>query len=229
MEIVLLVISLVVFFIQNFMLVNAVKKKEKKYWVGTFGIEILSIIISIGLIVYYNNLSGWDSFGGFIYSFLDSILYFIMLCITIISAIVVFEKNQKIKEKKSVNPFVLIIASALIMIGITFLIIEIKDKVIKVETTGTVVDFEEIKTGDGSEYWPIIEYNVDGQEYQDDYPLSDVEIGDSVKVYYYIYDKSSISLYLIDTKSIWIPTIILGLFIIFLRFKDDILKNKAQS
>ena len=38
----------------------------------------------------------------------------------------------------------------------------LKDNWGKVKTTGTVIDFEEIRTGGGIEYWPIIQFNADG-------------------------------------------------------------------
>lgn len=79
------------------------------------------------------------------------------------------------------------------------------------------------------EYWPIIQFNVDGKEYQDDYPMFDTEIGDTVKIYYSVYDDYRISRYLTDNKIIWIPAIIIGILIMFFRFKDDIIKEKNKQ
>ena len=114
------------------------------------------------------------------------------------------------------------------MTGVIFLIAEITDNWGKVETTGTVIDFAEKPTVGGGEYWPVIQFSVDGKEYQDDYPISNAKIGDTVKIYYSAYDDYNISCYLTNNKIIWIPAIIIGILIIFFRFKDDIIKLKKQ-
>lgn len=57
------------------------------------------------------------------------------------------------------------------------------------------MDFEEIRTGGGIEYWPIISFYVDGKEYKDDYPMSDIKIGNNVQIYYYPVHSESINCY----------------------------------
>lgn len=218
---------LALFIIQIIVLAKAIKKKEKKYWITDFCLELFSIVMSFAFLYYYDRLAprggfmpGLEYLGEELTCMGAAFLYFIMLCISIIVGIIVLEKSQKEKGKKSANPLILIVAFIFIMIGIIFLFLEIKDNFGKVETTGTVIDFEEIRTGGGIEYWPIIQFSVDGKEYQDDYPMSDVEIGDTVKIYYLIYEDYRISQYRTNNKLIWIPAIIIGILIMIFRFKD---------
>lgn len=230
------IICLALFIIQIFMLVKSIKKIEKKYWISSFCLEIISIIMSLALLYYYDCLAprggfmpGLEYLGEELTCMGAGFLYAIMLYITLIARIIVYEKRQKSEGKKSANPFRLIIAFTLIIIGIICLFIEIKDNFGKVETTGTVIDFEEKRNGGGIEYWPIIQFSVDGQEYKDDYPMSHAEIGDTVKIYYSVYDNYLISRHLTNYKMIWIPAILIGIFIIFFRFKDDITKEKQSN
>lgn len=229
----LVIICLASFIMQIILLVKAIKKKEKKYWIGNFCLEIFSIIMLSVLLYYYDYLAprggfmpGLEYLGEELTCLGVGFLSLIMLCITIIAGIIVFEKSQKAEGKKSANPLKLITAFILIMIGIISLFVEIKNNLGKIETTGTVIDFEEIRTGEGMEYWPIIQFNVNGKEYQDDYPMFDTEIGDTVKIYYSVYDNYRISRYLTNNKIIWIPAILIGMLIIFFRFKEEILKKK---
>lgn len=218
----LLIACLALFIIQIIMLVKAIKKKEKKYWISGFCLEFFSLILSLVLLYYYDCLAprggfmpGLEYLGEELTCMGAGFLYGIMLYITVIASIIVYEKRQKSEGKKSANPFRLIIAFTLIIIGIICLSIEIKDNFGKVGTIGTVIDFTEIRTGEGIEYWPVIQFSVDGQEYQDDYPLSNAEIGDTVKIYYSVDDNYSISRHLTNNKIIWIPAIMIGILLIF--------------
>lgn len=231
-SLVLFILCLIVFIIQIIILIKSIKKKDKKYWVSIFCLEIIPIMLLTYLMYYYDCLAprggfmpGLEYIGEELTCLVASILYCVMFCITIIASIIIFEKKQNINNKKSENPLKLIMAFVLIIIGIVFLIDEVKDNYGKVETTGTVIEFEEIKFGGGDiEYWPIIQFNANGQEHKDDYPIDNVEIGDKVKIYYSANKDYKISPYLTNNKIIWIPTIAIGILIIFYRFKDIILK-----
>lgn len=226
------IVCLASFIIQIIMLVKSIKKNKKKYWISGFCLEIFSIVMSSTLLYYYDNLAprggfmpGLEYLGEELTCMGAGYLYFIMLCITVIAGIIIFEKNQKSQGKKSANPLRLIIAFILIMLGIISSFIEIKDNFGKVETTGTVIGFEEKGTGEYIEFWPIIQFSVDDKKYQADYPMSNTEIGDTVKIYYSVYDDYNISRHLTNNKIIWIPAIIIGILIIFFRFKDYIYKH----
>lgn len=232
----LLIACLASFIIQIVMLVKAIKKKEKKYWISGFCLEFFSMILSFVLLYYYDRLAprggfmpGLEYLGEELTCMGAGFLYGIMLYITVIASIIVYEKRQKSEGKKSANPFRLIIAFTLIIIGMICLSIEIKDNFGKVGTTGTVIDFEEKRAGEGIQYWPVIQFSVDGQEYQDDYPMFDADIGNTVNIYYSVYDNYRISRHLTNYKMIWIPTILIGIFIIFFRFKDNTMKEKQSD
>ena len=225
MGIIFLLLCLALFIIQIILLVKSVKKNEKKYWISNSCLEIFSIILSLALLYYYDNIAprggfmpGLEYLGEELFQMGILILYFVMLFITAVAGIIVFEKSRKSKGKKSANPLILIMALLFISIGIISLFIEIKDNLGKVKTDGVVIGFE--KNGiENVEYWPVIQFSVDGKEYQDDYPMNDTKIGDTVQIYYSVYDNYHISRHLTNNKIIWIPAFIIGIFIIFLRFK----------
>ena len=232
----LLILYLVVFIVQIILLVKSIKRKEIKNWIKVFTLEVFSIIISISLLFYYESLPGYGFMPGLSYlgeillSFGVAILYSIMLFITICAKIIIYEKHQKQQGKKYANPFVSIIAIIFIIIGIVFLSSEIINNWGKKETTGTVVDYIEIRTGGGIEYWPIIRFYVDGKEYEDDYPIYNAKIGDDVKIYYHpVNEEYHITSYYPDNKFIYIPTLIIGILIIILRFKDNIFKLNTNE
>ncbi len=232
----LFVVCLALFIIQIVILVKSIKKKEKKYWIIIFCLEIIPIILLRGLLYYYDYLAPRNSFmpglqylGEELTCLGATIVYFVMFCITMIAWIIVFEKKQKLKNKKSESPLKLITAFVFIMVGFVFLVNEVTDNFGKVETIGTVIDFEEIRSGGDIEYWPIIQYNAEGQELEENYPMSNVEIGDKVKIYYSVYNNDNISRYLTNNKIIWIPTILIGILIILFRFKDDFIKITKQN
>lgn len=120
-SLILFVVCLAIFITQIVLIVKAIKRKEKKYWISNFCIEIFSIIMSIGLIYYYEKLPrsgfmpGLQYLGEELTCLGASILYAIMLCITIIARLIVFAKSQKQQGKKSAIPLILIIAFVLII------------------------------------------------------------------------------------------------------------------
>lgn len=216
---------LALFIIQIILLVTSMKKKKRKYWIISISLEFFTIVAAIVLIYYYEYLATlrYLYLGEVLTCFCAGFLSFIMLCITSIAGIIVFEKSQKSKGKKSANPFRLITAFIFIMTGIVSLSLEIKDNFGKVEMMGTVIDFEEQRFSNGEvKYWPVVQYDVDDQEHQDSFPIPDVKVGDTVKIYYSVYDNYWMARQPADNKIIWIPTIIIGMLIIFFRFKDNI-------
>ena len=214
MDGVLLILYLLGFVFQIILLVKSIKKKEKKYWIMVFGLEIIFIIIMPGL----------TYFGETLLSFGANTIYYIMLFITMLAKIITFEREQKRQGKKYANPFLLIIALIFIIIGIISLYNEIRYNWDKKETIGTVIKFTTIGY---TEPEPVISFNVEGKEYEDDAIISNVEVGDNVKVYYYSKgDSYHITPYLANNKIIYIPSFIIGLLIIFFRFRYIKIKVK---
>lgn len=230
------IICLALFIAQIVILVKAIKKKHKKYWIGDFCLEIFTVLLTLAMLYYYDNLAprggfmpGLEYLGQELACMGILILSLIMLCITVIAGIIVFEKIQKAKGKKLANPLRLIIASALIMIGIICLFAEIKDNYGKIKTTGTVIGYDAVKNGPDYEYWPMIEFSVDGVTYQQHYPMDDLEIGDVLDVYYLIYDDYRMTLFYSNYKPVYIPAFIIGLIIIFFRFKKEKINDNTDN
>lgn len=229
-------ICLALFIFQIVILVKAIKKKEKKYWIGDFCLEIFTVLLTLAMLYYYDNLAprggfmpGLDYLGQELACMGILILSFVMFCITIIAGIIVFEKIRKAEGKKSANPLRLITAAALIVIGIVCLFTETKDNFGKIATTGTVIGYDAVKNGPDYEYWPIIEFSVNGVIHQDHYPARDLEIGDILDIYYLIYDDYRVSLFYSNYKPVYIPAFIIGLLIIFFRFKKDKISDTTDN
>lgn len=229
----LLILYLVILGLQITLLVCSIKRGKRKYWIRALLLEIFSIIISYIFFNYYASLPGYGFLSGLSYllevllSFGAGIFYAIMLFITVCTMMLVFEKHQKQQGKKYLNPVVSIIAVISIAIGILYLSHEIVDNWGKKEAVGTVINFEEVRSGTGeTELWPIVRVYVDGEAYEDYFPISATEVGDSVKIYYYLgnEEKYFITPYITDNKIIYIPAFIIGILIIILRFKDDLFK-----
>ncbi len=232
MDLFLLVVYLIVFIAEIILLVKSIKRKENKYWIKLFLIEIIFIVISFVLWIYYDSLPGYgfmpglSYWGEILFSIGACFLYSAMLFITTCSRIIIFEKKQKQQGKKYANPLVSIIALIFIVIGIIYLANEIINNWGKKETIGTIVNYEDVQTGEGVEYWPIISFYVNGKEYSDHYPMSNTEIGDNVKIYYYfdsVNEKYHITRYITNNKFIYISAFIIGILIFIFKFKDNIL------
>ena len=101
----ILILYLVIFIVQIILLVKAIKKKETKSWVKVFLLEIFSIILSIVLWQYYENLpkhgfmAGLSYFLEIISSLGSTILSAIMLFITICTKIIIYIKNRNNNDK----------------------------------------------------------------------------------------------------------------------------------
>ncbi|MBR4110909.1 MAG: hypothetical protein IKK43_04410 [Clostridia bacterium] len=102
-----LILYLVIFIGQIVLLVKAIKKKETKSWVKVFLLETFSIIISITLWQYYENLPGYGFMPGLSYlgevlfSFGSAILSVIVLLITICAKIIIYIKSKKNNNKNT--------------------------------------------------------------------------------------------------------------------------------
>ena len=233
METILLILYLLGFAFQIILLVKSIKKKNNKYWIMTFVIEIIFIIISKIVENYYNSLPGYGFMPGLTYfgetllSLGANTIYYIMLFITMLAKIIAFEREQKRQGKKYANPFLLIIALIFIIIGIVSLYNEISYNWDKKETIGTVINFTRIGQ---NEPWPVISFNVQGKDYEDYAIISNVEIGDNVKVYYYSNDDSyRITPYLANNKIVYIPSLMIGLLIILFRFRYSIFQRRTLN
>ena len=97
----LLITYIVIFIFQIILFVITIRKKTKKLWRILFSAELISLLISIGLMIYYNNLPGYGFMPGLTYlgevlfSFGAVVLYCISFLISICSYIAISNKQRK--------------------------------------------------------------------------------------------------------------------------------------
>lgn len=99
----ILILFLVLIAVQIVLLIRSVCKKEKKYWICLFSVEILSIIISVMLMIYYDSLHGIGFMPGLTYfehwflSFGTAIISTVILVLSLIIGIIA---KLSLKQKK---------------------------------------------------------------------------------------------------------------------------------
>ena len=99
MALFLLITYIVILILQIILLVKTIRKKTKKLWRTLFSIELIPMLISIVLMIYYDNLPGYGFMPGFSYleevlfSFGAAVLYGINFLISICSCIVTAKKS----------------------------------------------------------------------------------------------------------------------------------------
>ena len=92
---------IVIFIIQIILFVITIRKKTKKLWRILFSAELIPLLISIGLMIYYNNLPGYGFMPGLTYlgevlfSFGAVVLYCISFLISICIYIAISNKQRK--------------------------------------------------------------------------------------------------------------------------------------
>lgn len=99
MALFLLMTYIIILKFQIILFVIAVSKKIKKLWWILFSAELIPLLISIELMIYYNNLPGYGFMPGLTYlgevlfSFGAGVLYCISFLISICSCIVITNKQ----------------------------------------------------------------------------------------------------------------------------------------
>ena len=100
MALFLLITYIVIFTFQIILFVITIRKK-KKLWRILFSAELIPLLISIGLMIYFNNLPGYGFMPGLTYlgeilfSFGAVVLYCISFLISICSYIAISYKQRK--------------------------------------------------------------------------------------------------------------------------------------
>ena len=95
MALFLLITYIVILIFQIILFVISIRKKTKKLWRILFSAELVPLLISIGLMIYYNNLPGYGFMPGLTYlgevlfSFGAVVLYCISFLISICSYIAI--------------------------------------------------------------------------------------------------------------------------------------------
>ena len=101
MALFLLITYIVIFIFQIILFAITIRKKTKKLWRILFSAELIPLLISIGLMIYYNNLPGYGFMPGLTYlgeilfSFGAVVLYCISFLISICSYIANSNKQRK--------------------------------------------------------------------------------------------------------------------------------------
>lgn len=101
MALFLLITYIVIFTFQIILFVITIRKKTKKLWRILFSSELIPLLISIGLMIYFNNLPGYGFMPGLTYlgeiffSFGAVVLYCISFLISICSYIAISYKQSK--------------------------------------------------------------------------------------------------------------------------------------
>ena len=99
MALFLLITYIVILIFQIILFVISIRKKIKKLWRILFSAELVPLLISIGLMIYYNNLPGYGFMPGLTYlgevlfSFGAVVLYCISFLISICSYIAISKKQ----------------------------------------------------------------------------------------------------------------------------------------
>ena len=99
MALFLLITYIVIFTFQIILFVITIRKKTKKLWRILFSSELIPLLISIGLMIYFNNLPGYGFMPGLTYlgeilfSFGAVVLYCISFLISICSYIAISNKQ----------------------------------------------------------------------------------------------------------------------------------------
>ena len=100
MDIFLFIVYLLVLALQVYLLVVSIKWKTKEAWLALFLTELISMLIAYNLANYYDNLPGYGMMPGFtyfaetLYSYLATIVYGIVLFVSICSGLIVYHRNK---------------------------------------------------------------------------------------------------------------------------------------
>jgi hypothetical protein len=170
---------------------------------------------------YYDSLPGYGIMPGFSYmgevllSFFASVLYGACFLISSCIFIVLEEK------KKKIIPFYALAVFLFLVVGTWYLGNEFIRNFDKIKCTGTIVGYTDVNMGGTEEQWPLIEFTVDGKQYQDDYPMFEgAELGTEITVYAYpVRATYKCVLSKVNNKFIYIPAFVLCAFFLLVRRK----------
>jgi hypothetical protein len=212
---------LLVFILQIVLQVKAIRKGLKKLWISLVLLELISMLAANRIQAYYDSLPGYGIMPGFSYmgevllSFFASVLYGACFLISSCIFIVLEEK------KKKIIPFYALAVFLFLVVGTWYLGNEFIRNFDKIKCTGTIVGYTDVNMGGTEEQWPLIEFTVDGKQYQDDYPMFEgAELGTEITVYAYpVRATYKCVLSKVNNKFIYIPAFVLCAFFLLVRRK----------
>ena len=94
----------------------------------------------------------------------------------------------------------------------------------RIEEDGTIIGYNNVNVGGTEESWPLIEFTVEGKQYQDDYPMFEgAELGKEITVYASpVRATYRCTLYKTSFKHIYIPAFLLSGICFLLRRKKRV-------
>lgn len=221
----LLILYPLIFIAQIGFLVFALRSKKKSNWIYLMIFNTIAVFLSTFLCVYFADHPGNGMFGNlgeYVVSLIAIVLHLFMMIISICCGIVSFELNLRKQNKNYVTPFCLILATLFIAIGVVALGHEVLTNRNIREVNGVVSEIKEVNRHESI----VIDYEVEGEKYQGELRRKSENIGDKVNIEVSCNQLKNCNIsYRNDNKVIYIPALIIGLFIILFRFKDGIDKK----
>lgn len=217
-------IYLLVFALQIFLQVKAIRIGSKKLWLALILFELVAAFTANRIQEYYDNLpsegflSGLSYLDQIVISLLASLLYAMFFLVSSCIYLVLEEK-----KKKSI-PIFAVVSFLLLVVGVFFLGNEFIRNFDKIKCTGTVIGYNNVNVGGTEESWPLIEFTVEGKQYQDDYPMFEgAELGKEITVYASpVRATYRCTLYKTSFKHIYIPAFLLSGICFLLRRKKRV-------
>lgn len=234
MVIIFLILHILAFIL---LVINYIKcLKRKTEWNALFKYEVIALILTILLMLYYSNLPGVGFAPGLTYFGEEFInlcalfMYIVSLVISIATRLILILFENKKTRKNSILKITALIAKILLAFGILTLGIEQIQYLAIEKIDATIIDYNDHYNA------PIVEYTVDNETYRKMIYRSTIEIdnsklNDKVQVYY---DKNSPSdlAYPEDYKKFYISCFIISLIlfgIVFIKDKKMILKKQCKK
>lgn len=223
MVIVFIVLHILVFIL---LVINYIKcLKRKTEWNALFKYEVIALILTILLMLYYSNLPGVGFAPGLTYfgeEFINLCALFVyigFLVITFVTRFILILFENKKTRKNSIFKLMVLIAKILLAFGILTLGIEQIQYLDIEEIDATIIDYNEYYSA------PIVEYTVDNQTYskmiyRSTNEIDNSKLNDKVKVYY---DKNSPSdlVYPDSYNDFYIPCIVISIILFVIVFIKD--------
>lgn len=175
-----LILGLCLILIQIVFCVITVIKNAKWKWLYAFlGI---SYVVSVTLVVYFESLPGegfmpglshlGDVLTAFTCAAVSVLLLFVSICIKIV-------RDEKCNN---ISPLYLLVATVFVFAGCILVSDDIFMNIDLIKEKGVVVGFSEYE-GTYSENYPIVEFNVDGKDFQRQMYKEGTYVGDKVDIY----------------------------------------------
>lgn len=217
MSLLMLIIYVIVLIYLIIKFYKCLKKQAK--WNILFIVELILIFISWILMMYYDNLPGegfmpgLSYLGEYLVNFGALIIYSIVLFITIFTKLILYLLEKKKKGKNYFPKIFMTLSLILFILGSYSLIIDLKNDINIVKTTGTIIGYD-------NEEQPIVEYTVNNKKYKDVIivmtdEIENSKINDNIEITYNKNKPSELA-YTHTYEVIYVPCYILAVLLFIL-------------